>query len=216
MEIETKQINITTVYPEDILYVAQTKVSEIRNKIIELWDDAPIITQFPEVIAIIAPKKQISITIQNRVIVISDQNIIPFESRDIENLLRLVKYILGLIPGKFTAYGYNFNYIFPINDSNQALFSEKINNIMNFETLSIDSANVLGCGLNFAYEENNTRYQIVASPQFAEDLKNPVSFISQFNVHFFKDELPEYSLLSESFISEHKNRKDFLSKIFKS
>ena len=110
MKIETKQVNITAVFAEDVLSLAQTKVSEIRSKVIELWDESPIVTQFPELVALIIPKEQISVTIQNKAIIIANQNIKPFEERDIEKFLQLVRNVLEILPKPMTAYGYNYHF----------------------------------------------------------------------------------------------------------
>ena len=215
MKIETKQVNITAVHAEDVLSLAQTKVSEIRAKIIELWDDAPIVTQFPELIALIVPKEQVSITIQNRVITVANQDIKSFDTRNIEKFLQLVRAITEILPKPIVAYGYNYNFLVQTESENTDDAKKILNDIINFDNLSIEKENVLGSGLNLSYLDGDIRHQVVITPQFSNDLKTLIAYPSSCNIHFVDIKLPDYSILLDSFKKEHNARLDFIKNIFK-
>ncbi len=214
MNIETKQINITTAHSEDVLSVAQIKINDIRLKIIELWDKQPIISQFPDIITVVEPTQQIAIAMQGKMVTISNQEIKSFETRDLENLIRLVLKTNELIDKPIIAFGYNFTFLVPIATPADGLtIKNKMKTNISLTSMEIPEADFLAGGVNLSYMKSSERVQITIIPQFAEDLKNPIAFIGQCNLHFFKDALPSLTDLVASFNLEHGYLKGEIDKI---
>ena len=213
MEAQTKQINVTIAYAEDVLSFAQIKTIDIRNKIIELWDKQPIITQFPDIIAILEPTQQLNITIQNRKVIIANHDIKPFEARELEKFLQLVRSIVEILSKKIVAYGYNYTFICPVTNEDKDAVDFRIKEIVNFEKINIPNTNIIAGGLYVIYKEVDKRLQISIAPQFADDVNQLSSFVIQCNVHFPVDQLPIFSELFNNFKNEHDNRKSFVENL---
>ena len=213
MEIQTKQINVVIAYAEDVLSFAQIKTIDIRNKIIELWDKQPIITQFPDIIAILEPAQQLNITIQNRKVIIANNEISPFEARELDKFLQLVRSVGEILSKKIMAYGYNYTFICPISSENRDVVDSRMKEIVNFEEIGISNTNIVAGGLNVIYKDTGKRLQISVAPQFADDVNQLSSFVIQCNVHFTIDQLPVFSELYNTFKSEHDNRKFFVENL---
>ncbi|MDP3041684.1 MAG: hypothetical protein Q8N62_02985 [Candidatus Omnitrophota bacterium] len=203
MEIETKQINITTAYSEGIASVAQIKTIDIRNQIIELWDKQPIISQFPDFVTIIEPTQQVTIVIQGRIVTVSNQEVKKFETRDLENFLRLVLRTNEILQKPIAAFGYNYTFLIPVNAEDRPKIDSKIKKNINLTEMGVPEKDFITGGINLCYMKSSLRIQIITMPQFAEDLKNPIAFVVQCNVHFSQQKLPAFAELLGSFKDEH-------------
>lgn len=211
MLIETKQINIVQVYEENIFNIAQLKITDIKNKIIELWDKVPVITQFPDLIAIIEPTQQLSCIVQNKKATISNQDITnDFNGRDLENYIRFVGKFPEIIGKSLKVFG--FNYSFFINFPNEKLVDIRNKNILLINNPTQEE--LLGGGINFSYIFNGDRLQIVSTPIYGDDLKNMIGLGVQTNVHFFKNEIPPFADFLKLFKSYHEELKKQVDNIF--
>ena len=146
MEIQTKQINVAIAYAEDVLSFAQTKTVDIRTKIIELWDKQPIIQQFPDIIAILEPIQQLNIVIQNRKVIISNNEIKPLEGREIDKFLQLARDVSKILSKKMAAYGYNYTFVCSISEDDKKIVDSRMREIINFDKIGIAGADFIsGC-----------------------------------------------------------------------
>ena len=213
MEIQTKQINVAIAYAEDVLSFAQTKTVDIRTKIIELWDKQPIIQQFPDIIAILETIQQLNIVIQNRKVIISNNEIKPLEGREIDKFLQLARDVSKILSKKMAAYGYNYTFVCSISEDDKKIVDSRMREIINFDKIGIAGADFISGGLNFIYKDSDKRLQISITPQFADDVNKLSAFVIQSNTHFAKDKLPDYSELFEGFKEEHNNRLSFTKKL---
>lgn len=211
--IKTKQVNITILFGDSVVSFIQDKTPEIRRKIIELYDDQPIINQFPDFIGFIAPKSQISIVAETKRIIISNQEIKEFKARNLENFLILIDYINKLINKDIKAFGFNYSFFINITgeDSDEI---KRLLEIINLEKLGIKNEKLIGGGINIAYEEDEIRIQMVSSPVYSDDTKKMIGQDIQTNIHFYKNKLDAFSDLSEKFSKFHDEMEKKINSIF--
>jgi len=212
MEIQTKQINVTLAYAEDVLSFAQIKTVEIRNIIIDLWDKQPIIQQFPDIIAILEPTQQLNIVIQNRKVIIANNEIKPFDARELDKFLQLVRSVGDILSKKIIAYGYNYTFICPVNEESKDA-ADRIKQIIDFEKIGISGTDIIAGGLNVIYKDADKQLQVSVAPQFVDNVDQLAFFIIQCNVHFSVDQLPIFSELYSNFKKEHDNRRSFVENL---
>jgi len=212
--IQTKQVNITQVYEEGILDIVQLKIVDIRNKIIELWDKQPIITQFPDMVAIAEPTEQLSCIIQGKKVIISNENIKEFKARDLDNFIKFVISFSKILGKPLKVFGFNYTFLFDFPPDKITEIRTKNKNLLNFESLSIKKDDFLGNGINVAFMQDSNRVQIVSTPNYDDTLKNVINLIIQTNIHFYKNEIPAFSDLMTEFKNHHDKLIEKIDQIF--
>ena len=214
MKIETKQISIVQVYDEPVTDMAQLKIADIRNKIIELWERTPTITQFPDLVAIIDPIGQLSAVVEGRKVTVSYQDSKEFASRDIEKFALFIIETRKILSKPLKAFG--FNYAFFIDFSDDVSKMNELNKkLVSTESLKIKQESLIGNGLNVSYTDGDDRIQIMCNPVYdVETLKTVIGLEVQTNVHFAKNEMPAFSEFVSSYKTYHEKLKEKLISIF--
>lgn len=199
--IEDKQTNVTMLFEEaSISEFIADKISEIRRIFLEVSEAAPIINQFPDFVSVIDPAAQINVVAHDRKIVISDQQVNPFESRNIEKFLNIVKKIDAKIERRFKVYGFNFVFWVNLQDNIPAI--EKIKNWIPRGIIAEEEV-LLGGGLNFAYQKSDIRRLIDGDPVYDDTFTNLRGVSFACNSQFNNQTLPELNELISSFNAEH-------------
>ncbi|MDO8524654.1 MAG: hypothetical protein Q7R99_03425 [bacterium] len=215
--IQTKQVNITQAYEESISDIVQLKIVDIRNKVIELWDKQPIITQFPDMVAIIEPTQQLNCVVQGKKSIISNQDIAKeFEGRDLDNFIRFVISFSKTIGRPLKAFGFNYTFLLDFSDYKDKLseIREKNKSFLNLSNLEIENKDFLGNGINISYMKDKDRIQIISMPNYDEALASVVSLVIQTNVHFYEDKIPEFADLIVIFRDYHRVLVEKLNQIY--
>lgn len=209
--METKQINIVQVYEENVLDIAQLKITDIRNMFIELWEKKPIITQFPDLIAIVEPTQQLNCVIQDRKVTITNQDIgKEFGSRDLENFIRFVEKFPKIMGKPLKAFGFNYSFFFSFPEEKAVEIKKR-----NTELISDPNGEkLIGGGINMAYMEGDARVQIISTPIYGEDLKDMIGLNIQTNVHFLKNSILPFSELISLFKKWHDKLGEKVNNIF--
>ncbi len=203
MEIQTKQVNITQLFEENVVPHAQVKITDIRNQVIEIWNKEPIITQFPDVIGLIEPTDQITLTVQNKRIIIANQQIIELIARSNDKFIRLVVDCNKIINKPIKAFGFNYSFQLSLDKSEIKKFRSINQSLVNIKKLKINEDKYIGNGLNICYMDGRQRIQLIGMPMYSEDLKQVLSLDFQINVHFFVSILPKFRDLQDKFIKHH-------------
>ena len=114
MELINIQNNIVVIYNEGI-DLSSLKTDPIELAIQDIFmekNPKPIISKFPNQLAIIIPEAQTTITVSDRYLILTDQSIGDFTKKDSKRFFLLVGKVLSLIDKKSFKYGYNFIYDF--------------------------------------------------------------------------------------------------------
>lgn len=110
MDLKLINDNIVVIYED---FVADISTDETKAAIATVFDDEdtkPVIAQFPEVMAINIPEIAISIILERKKLIISDQSIGDFEKRDNVKFVTLLDKIHKIIGKNSVMHGFNYIY----------------------------------------------------------------------------------------------------------
>lgn len=214
MAFSTKQVNITLAQSEDVVALTQIKIVDLRNKIIELFDKQPIISQFPDVVAIVEPVNQLSTVVQSKKVIISNQEVKDFNGRDIEKLMQFANFFREVINKPLIGYGFNYTFILDIEAGTEDAIKGKNTSLINIDSLGIAATDLISSGVNISYIEGGKRFQIISTPLFEEKIQKMIALSVQTNVHFSQDALPGFTELVSSFKQCHDSIKSKVDNIF--
>ena len=203
-DIQTKAVNIVLLFDDSILDITQSKIGDIRDKIIEFWGKSPIITQLPDLIGIIEPETQFSCVIQkNHKVIISDQNISTFASRTLDNIFKFVHSYVGIIPRRIKAYGFNYNFRidFPSNAEQLLAIQKKNKELINIKSLGLND--IAGCGINFRFDHNSDKMLVSSVPIYNDEFTEMIGLEIKANIHFPIEDIPAFADLKRLFSEKH-------------
>ncbi|MEN9328645.1 MAG: hypothetical protein RI947_1453 [Candidatus Parcubacteria bacterium] len=197
---QTAQVNMVIIpnIPLDIYALDTTK---IKTKIADIFSDSkPVITQFPEIVVIFEPNNQISVNVikDDNKIIIADNKITPYTSRDTATFLKFAKEASDIILGGSQAKQFGINILSVLDISGDSIKSgeiirDKFINISNFnEKLG---GTIEGAGIKVVYKKDTIRYDLMMEPRFGTDLIPTKSININLNAHLNGD-IPDLTRLT--------------------
>ncbi len=165
---ETLLTNFVLV-PEKPVEPGTLNADKIKSKIIEIFGDSskPITTQFPELMLIFDSTNQINITAEREKIIISDNKVTGYASRDLAKFTQLARAVYEILSfDKLKAYGFNIISTFETDaeDSSQFLRDKFIQK----EAFG-DAGELIGSAVRFIYKtKDGIRNDLRIEPKFAD------------------------------------------------
>ncbi|OGD63588.1 hypothetical protein A2160_01810 [Candidatus Beckwithbacteria bacterium RBG_13_42_9] len=201
----TRSTNINLVYSS--VNISQINLSEINDKVSAKFQLRPIINQFPEFLSIIIAEKNLSAVVDPRRIVIVDQSVTDYQSRDLTPLAEMAIFMNAQVGGaKLVAYGFNFSLIFHLQsskvNSGKQLVSRFLSNPRKIKKL-LTATIIFASGHRIFFWANKRRYDLRIEPEFDSDLQPTDKFIANLNVHFPVTRLPEQDKLTAKIKEEY-------------
>ncbi len=185
--VDTRQVNMTFVFSDEVLSLAHLKVADLRTLVLEIFESEPVITQFPDVIAVIHPATQTNLLIERNRLIFTNGDLKPFESRDIDKFTQLAIKIYQLFVSKqLVAYG--FNYSFVVSTEEQTAFKQ--NELCTVTSLGILPEEIVGMGLHVTYKREGVRYQIQSIPVYGMEVGAINGLEANCNIHYFSMPFP--------------------------
>ena len=196
-----KTVNVNLVYEGEIMSDTKNSINKIRDQVIEIWGGGvdPIITQFPEVVAVHLPQQQFSLVAERNRAIFVNQDVKPFEGRieDIDKMIKFINEFAKIIPATIRAYG--FNYVLEIKSTAKGAFKKQLINCLNSthinKKLGLKKTDLVNAGIQVQYKYSNGKASIKISPFTDFDDK----VLVEINVHFGGDTLPDYQLFKKTF-----------------
>ncbi len=105
--------NIVILFRENVANTLRT--DPIESKIADIYSSKnpqpqPVITKFPNQVAIMLPQLQTSVVVTGRSLIVTDQTVGNFTRKDNLNFIKLTHGIWDTISKPIIAYGFNFDY----------------------------------------------------------------------------------------------------------
>jgi len=165
----TTQVNLTVI-PNRPVDLQVIETNKLRTKLSDVFGDVnPFVTQFPDLLLIFEPNNQISITVlkdENRII-IGDNKVSPYTSRNLEDFLRFAKDVVDIINQNDTqSYGFNILSILEVENGGDNSGKMVRDSFVKLEKLEKFLGNVESTGLTITYRVENVRYQLKIEPRF--------------------------------------------------
>lgn len=199
---QTTQLNIVAITnaPIDFHLIS---IDKIKTLFSEVYDNAkPIITQFPEITIVFDPNNQISVNIikeQNRIIV-TDQNITPYSSREKDNFLNLTKKVITAINNNdIKHYGFNIISVFDLSNGSNNSGEFIKNNFINTDKLNDDATEVEIAGFNITYNKEDAKLNLKVEPRLDPNLGPTKSINIKLHAHFAEKQLPNLTELVSNY-----------------
>ncbi len=203
---QTVQIN-AVIIPKQNIDIYNININGIKDILEGIYGDSkPVVTQFPELLLVFDPNNQVSINIikeQNRII-IADNSISSYLSRDKSNFYSLVNKINNLITeNDVKDYGFNILSIFDLKNGtkNSGMFIAK--EFINKD--KIKELDVVSAGIDIIYKEDNIRYDLKIKPRNNQNLEPTKSISVDLNAHFSNKKLPKIADLRKEFDEIYNN-----------
>lgn len=210
MTIETRQINVTLLFSEEMAPIATLRISELSTIMVEAFENLPTVTQFPGLIAIVHPETQTSIVVENKRIIVSNGEAKTFEARNIASFLKLVSKVYMLFTTKhLVAYGFNYIFNAPIEEGH--ISGIKLFNLVNTKELGLVPADIIGTGVGVTFKRLGTRYQIQTTPAYGVEIDQIHAIDSTCNLHVPSPTLPELTDLTRNFTDCFNEMRDHLT-----
>lgn len=207
MRTTTKNVNITTVY--SALDPNSLNLTDLKTLVIENLDTPrPLINQFPDLLVLVAPDKQIFITIDNKRVVVTDQSVTDSTERGFESLAKLIIKIRGQIENvSLIAYGFNYSLIVDaendVTNSGEYLFSKYLAERKEQLESDLEVRSIFASGYRFFSRYGNKKYDLRVEPEMATGMTPTSKFIINQNVHFKSDSLPSLTILRRNVTNEY-------------
>lgn len=173
----------------------------------------PIITQFPEVTAVTIPEVQISALLQRSTLIVGDQSIGEYGSRNVLGLITLTNKIHESLGKPIKAYGYNF--ICNISNSDFNALANKLKTKFFKNTFVLPTGSELKFVLpNLVFNKESAKISLKFN-EVANDSGGESDFIRlNINVHYVANELLGIDDLKEDYDSMYNYIKDYLERVF--
>lgn len=134
----------------------------------EIFGDSskPSITQFPELIIIFDPVKQITINVDRKKIIILDGRVSSYTERDLEKFIRFSRAVYeSLLEDGIIAYGLNIGAVGDIDEVDSAAYLAK--NFIQSEKFG-ETIEATGAGARLVFNAAGIRTDLRVEPIFAE------------------------------------------------
>ncbi len=197
--------NITSVFSE----ITPNRIStdDIKAALFDIYGTSTkiIVSQFPDLLALIAPEIQLSIIAEGRRVQIINQKAGELEGQATENYLKLVSQINQKIapPNKLTAFGLNYsakielvNGIIKI-DSSDILIKLSVNELPTVE--EILTSKIINSSFHVVFMNGVDRLELRLDPELSINLKGTNKINATLNVHQASDVFPTYGSLLEKY-----------------
>lgn len=213
----TKTINLNLVFKTEILSEVKNDINQLREKVITIWgaETDPIITQFPEVVAVHLPQKQFSMIVERNRVIIVNQEVKPFESRkdEIEKMLKFADVFTTSISATLDMFG--FNYVVEFNHESKTKIKKVINDCYSIKALSKlglkKKSDIINAGLNITYKTNGENNTIKLTP-----INNfPKKLLAEINIHFDKSALLPFDEFMKKYEEGYNNIVSNIEKLLK-
>ncbi len=202
MNIDTRPVNVTLLFQEEIFSFGMIKISDLNTLMVTVLEGTPSITQFPGLIAVVHPETQISIIIEGKRIVISNGEAKPFDARKIDEFLKIVVKTFDIFSSKpIDAYG--FNYLYTNTTEIAEHKASLLHSLVDTAPLGIQAAGLVGIGVNIAFKEEAKRIQLQISPAYSVSTDEISGIESTCNIHIPSAVLPPFDELSKDFKKYH-------------
>lgn len=201
--------NITILFANPI-NTYSIPLNELSNIIIDAFNSKPIINQFPDFLAVIIPQKNLSITVDLKRAIVTDQTATDYVGRKLEPLVELVILLTKkCIKQEIRAYGFNFSALTEKKNSREdsgkylnTLFLS--NNEKLIKKLSAKSIFASGHRLLF-FGDDKKRYDLRIEPELGPELSPTNKFVINENVHMEKTFLPQRAELIKDISKEYES-----------
>lgn len=199
--------NVVSVFQE--LNPNRISTDDIKTSILDIYGSTTkiVLSQFPDLLAVIAPEIQISVVAEGRRIQIVNQKSSELEGQAVENFLKLVADINSKIIGESGLQAYGINYSAKIelinggSELNTAKLLKKIS-VNNPETLEQTlGSEVVNSSFHIVYKYEDNRLELRLDPELTIELEGTNKINSTLNVHFVTNSFPEYGSLVEIYKS---------------
>ncbi|MFA6909036.1 MAG: hypothetical protein WC289_04080 [Patescibacteria group bacterium] len=197
--------------------ITSTSLENLQTSIVSIYRDKnpqPVTAKFPDLAALNIPEAQLSLLLQGRTAVITDQNIAPYSSKENEKLLRVAIEVVHEIKTPIEAYG--FNYIFEFENGTFDNLSQKIktNFFAQDSGLTLPASSNLKYILPFVvYDYEGKKVSIKVEPVVENNIEQARMRIST-NTHFATSSLPELPQLLSSYNEIDTHLEEYIGRIF--
>lgn len=199
-------INLTLLFNNN-LQIPGVDPFKQKSKDVYGIDTEPVISQFPDVLALILPSNQVSMVAEGKRIIVSNSGIGPIANRNVDKLISFVNGINSLVTNNdLKAYGFNYDYTLEITGVTGPILNlYKSVFINNEESLTTKlGGEILSVNQSLTFEHNGSRAQFTFNPLLDESL-NLTNKLNLFaNVHHLGN-LPTGGVLETDFIEESSN-----------
>ena len=217
---QTIHINITLV-PKNPINIGRTPGEALELKMKEIYGDTskPVTTKFPNLFVLFDPNNQVAMNIvseQNRII-ISDNRVTPYTSRDLSKFIQFTKSSADMIVEKtqtdgIIAYGLNIFTVIDIDQDDSSKFL--LEKFINKGTSGVD---FIGGGVKLIFkgtvDSDMYRGELRLDPRFAGLKLTPTNSIEiNHNSHFEAVSLPDLTKLNHQINKIYAELSTFLAK----
>lgn len=199
-------LNITSLF--DDFNPNNISADSFKNAIIDIYGAAAakvVVTQFPDLLAVIAPELQISIIAEGRRVQVINQRSIDLEGLETEKFLKLVTEINKKMVdfGKINAFGLNYSGKIELTnggseiDSATLINNISINNISKIE--KVVGSGIKSSSFHIVFDNGLDRLDLRLNPELTKDLSGTNKINAHLNVHIKVEKFPEYSKIVEAY-----------------
>lgn len=173
-------------------------VKSIIQEVFKEYTQAPIISQFPEILWFLVENKQITISYQQNTIIVADSSTNSVQ-HDLDTFINLVKSVeKNAKNAPLTAYGFNYSLQLELEHNDTSVLKDFLNKEKLKEKKLMDGKLVSGA-IKIINSFNGYRTELNLTPILTKDYKDSKIIKLDSNYHWDSDNLPEIKALTDSF-----------------